>query len=234
MCVIVSKPAGMLVHRDAKSRTFERLLLNTVRDQIGAYIHPVHRLDRNTSGIVVFALDKDTARALQTTLGDESTIKEYLALVRGVTPERFESDRPLRNEAGEPRPSRSAFRTVHQYERCALLAVRIFTGRHHQIRRHLNHLGHHVLGDTTHGKGRDNQWYRDHAGLPRMFLHAYHLEFTRPGSGDTLIITDPLPGDLREVLRRIDQREHVQTGGPASLTPPKPADRRETGISEEK
>ncbi|MCA9296976.1 MAG: hypothetical protein KC983_10670, partial [Phycisphaerales bacterium] len=132
LCIIVSKPAGMLVHRDAKSRTFEQLLLNTVRDQIGAYVYPVHRLDRNTSGIVVFALTADAARTLQATLTDASTIKEYLALVRGVTPERFESDRPLRNEAGEPRPSRSVFRTVHQYDRCALIAVRVFTGRHHQ------------------------------------------------------------------------------------------------------
>ncbi len=162
----VMKPAGMLVHRDAASRVFEHVLLNTVRDQVGAYLYPVHRLDRNTSGVVLFGLSSEAARVVQASLGDADAEKSYLALVRGQTPAVFESDRPLRNTRGEPCPAVSRFETLACFETSSLVRVRISTGRHHQIRRHLNHLAHHVIGDTTHGKGGINRQYRAEFGLP--------------------------------------------------------------------
>jgi len=201
--VIVSKPAGMLVHRDARSRTFEPLLLNTVRDQVGTYLHPIHRLDRNTSGLVVFATSSDAARGMQAAMARPDTIKAYLTLVRGTPPATFESTRSLRNDAGEPQVCRTDFEVIRQFDRCALVTARLSSGRHHQIRRHLNHLGHHVIGDTTHGKGRDNQWYRDHMGLPRMFLHAYRLRFVHPATNERMDVADPLPDDLDAVLHAL-------------------------------
>ncbi|MEM7230256.1 MAG: pseudouridine synthase [Planctomycetota bacterium] len=205
--VVVAKPGGMLVHRDAHSRTFEPLLLNVVRDQIGTYLYPVHRLDRNTSGLVAFALSSEMAKALQERLQDDDAIKEYDVLVRGTTPETFASDRPLRDANGEPRPCLTEFRTVRHFDRSSLVVARLRTGRYHQIRRHLNHLGHHVLGDTTHGKGRDNQYYRDHFSLPRMFLHAYRLEFRHPRSDEPLRLHDPLHDDLKAVLNQLIARQ---------------------------
>jgi tRNA pseudouridine65 synthase len=197
--LVISKPAGMLVHRDERG-PWEHVALNTAARQTGRYLYPVHRLDRNTSGVLCFACSPEMAAAAQARLGDEDTIKEYLALVRGETPERFESDRPLTNDRGERRPARTTFERAAVYDRCSLLRVRIHTGRHHQIRRHLNHLGHHVIGDTTHGKGRINRHFREAYGLPRMFLHAHRLVIAHPRTGERLEIVDPLPADLQAVL----------------------------------
>ncbi len=201
--VVVSKPAGMLVHRDF-ARGFEHVLLNTVRDQIGARLYPVHRLDRNTSGLVAFALSSEGARRLQARLADEATRKAYLALVRGAPPDRFAGDRPLRNASGEPRPALTRFETVVRLEGCALVRAELATGRHRQIRRHLNHLAHQVIGDTSHGKGRINRMFREEHGLPRMFLHAWKLELRHPTTDHPLALRDPLPPDLAAVLARLD------------------------------
>jgi tRNA pseudouridine65 synthase len=211
--VVVSKPAGMLVHRDAMSRQREPLLLQEVSTQVGRFLYPVHRLDRNTSGVLAFALSREAARQLSANLADPETVKEYLVLVRGTTPEQFVSDRPLSNDRGEPRPARSEFERLAVFSRCSLLRVRLRTGRYHQIRRHLAHLAHQVIGDTSHGKGRINAFFRAEYGLPRMFVHARRLAVEHPGRGDRIDIADPLAADLLAFLQRLPDVE------PAVLAP---------------
>ncbi|MCP3904843.1 MAG: pseudouridylate synthase [Planctomycetes bacterium] len=203
----VAKPAGMTVHRDTWSRYDERFVLQTASDQVGRFLFPVHRLDRNTSGVICFACRREMAGPLQANLAAEEAVKEYLVLVRGETPESFVSDRPLTNDRKEPRPARTEFRRLATFSRCSLLEARISTGRHHQIRRHLNHLAHQVIGDSSYGKGRINAFFRAEYGLPRMFLHARRLVIAHPRDGATLDLRDPLPADLRGFLARLPDVE---------------------------
>ncbi|MBK8977865.1 MAG: threonine synthase [Planctomycetes bacterium] len=203
--VAVSKPAGLAVHRGPRSDDDESFLLQRLGAQLGRYLYPVHRLDRATSGILTFALEKRAATALQQSLAAPTAVKEYLALARGDTPDAFSCRRPLTNEAGEWKDARTDFATLARFYRVSLLRARLYTGRTHQIRRHLDHTAHQVIGDTTHGKGRINQMFRRRHGLPRMFLHAFRLAFDHPVSGERLDLWDPLPDDLAEFLAALPE-----------------------------
>ena len=205
--VAVDKPGGLLVHRSAEASD-STALLQLVRDQIGAYIYPVHRLDRAASGVVLFALDKEAAAAAQAYITGPETRKTYLALVRGSTEEAFESRRPLHSEAGRPQEAWTEFRRLAEMSRCSLLEVRLHTGRRHQIRRHLAHLAHQIIGDTRYGKGRINQRLRDLYGLPRLFLHARRLNLPHPTTGRVLDIKAPLAPDLHAFLARLPGTPH--------------------------
>lgn len=200
--VAVSKPSGLLVHRTRQS-TDDVFLLQMLRDQLDTYLFPVHRLDRATSGVIVFALTSDDAHLLQQRLGRPETIKQYLALVRGSTPEEFSSDRPLTGDNGTKQEARTDFERLGEFYRCSLVRARLHTGRRHQIRRHLAHLAHHVIGDTSYGKGRINRALREEYGLPRMFLHARRLQVPHPRSDKLLTIEDPLAPDLADFLLRL-------------------------------
>lgn len=200
--VAVSKPGGLLVHRseEASDRVF---LLQDLKNQLGRTLYPVHRLDRAASGVIVFAFSSAGARALQASLNSGDAHKQYLVLVRGSAPDAFEVDHPLKDDRGVSRPARTAFRKLAELFRLSLLEARIFTGRRHQIRRHLARSAHQVLGDSTYGKGRINQFFRQEYGLPRLFLHASRLVLRHPLTGEPLVIFAPLPDDLREFLRRL-------------------------------
>lgn len=205
--VAVSKPSGLLVHRD-EHHPDAPAALQTVRDQTGKFLYPFHRLDRATSGILLFAFSRPAAAALQQALAAPDAAKEYLALVRwpGSDPtlgETWSSDRPLTDERDVPRAAHSEFAVEERLHRCALVRCRITTGRHHQIRRHLAHQGRHVLGDTTHGKGRINAAMRRLYGLHRLFLHLHRVTLRRPGTGAVLELVDPMPMELSAVLERL-------------------------------
>ncbi|MBN2498465.1 MAG: pseudouridylate synthase [Deltaproteobacteria bacterium] len=203
-----SKPGGLLVHRSSSSsdRVF---FLQQLRDQLdGQWIYPVHRLDRAASGIMVFAFSSEGARRLQQTLQAASARKEYLTLARGTTPEHWEVDRPLTDQAKQRKPARTSFERVFaacigRGLDCSMLRAQLHTGRRHQIRRHLARAGHFIFGDTTYGKGGINNFLRESYGLPRLFLHAIRLDLLHPTSGELLRIDDPLPADLRAFLERL-------------------------------
>ena len=200
--VAVSKPPGLLVHRIEDSPE-KVVLLQAVRDQIGAWLYPVHRLDRPASGVIVFGLSRPAAAALQKALPREETRKEYLVLARGECPDAFESRRPLRSQRGQPQEAWTEFQTLARGRGCSLLRARLHTGRYHQIRRHLAHLAHQVLGDTSYGKGRLNALYREQYGLSRLFLHAARLLIAHPAGEGTLDLRAPLADDLRQVLLKV-------------------------------
>jgi tRNA pseudouridine65 synthase len=200
--VAASKPGGLIVHRTRES-TDRVFLLQELSAQVGRFLYPVHRLDRAASGVILFAFSSEAARLLQAALGAEDARKEYLTLVRGSTPERWESDLPLKNEKGVPQAARTSFERLAEFSRLSLVRARIFTGRRHQIRRHLARAAHQVLGDSTYGKGRINQFFRETYGLPRLFLHAATVEITHPWQGGRLVIRAPLAEDLRAFLLRL-------------------------------
>ena len=205
--VAVSKPSGLLVHRDEHHRDAPAAL-QVVRDQTGRFLYPFHRLDRATSGILLFAFSSAAAAAWQEALASAEAHKDYVALVRwpGSVPglgDAWTCEQPLTDEKDVPRAARSDFALLERFHRCALVRCRIFTGRYHQIRRHANHSGRHVLGDTTHGKGRNNALYRERYGLHRLFLHLSSIRLRHPDSGQVIEIADPMPSELQTVLDRL-------------------------------
>ncbi|MGE3173432.1 MAG: RluA family pseudouridine synthase [Planctomycetota bacterium] len=225
--VAISKPSGLLVHRDEHNPDAPAVL-QILRDQLDRFLYPVHRLDRATSGILVYAFSREDAAALQASMGALEAHKEYVALVRwpGSFPElgdRWVCDRPLHDDKDVPRAAHSEFWLQESFRRAGLIGCRIATGRFHQIRRHLNHCGRHVLGDTTHGKGRLNALYRERYGLNRLFLHAGRLRIVHPRTGDPLELEDPLPKELEAVVERLRAESSSCPPPPPPLFPEPPS-----------
>lgn len=205
--VAVSKPSGLLVHRD-EHHPDAPAALQLVRDQLQQHLYPFHRLDRATSGILLFGLSRRSAASLQRCLAAADAHKDYLALLRhpgsgSELGDRWTSERPLTDDKGNSKDCRTDFEVVEAFDRCALVRCRIFTGRYHQIRRHANHCGRHVLGDTTHGKGRLNALFRERYGLRRLFLHLGRVDMEHPVTGQRLLIEDPMPAELVQVLANL-------------------------------
>lgn len=188
-----------MVHRSALSRD-KVVLLQTLSRQLGRYLYPIHRLDRATSGAIVFGFTSDAARAVQDAMQTGEVTKRYLALCRGETPERFESKRPLSDDKKVKRDAHTSFERLAFFFRVSVVRATLHTGRRHQIRRHLAHLAHQIIGDTTYGKGRINRFFREEHGLPRLCLHAEELAFPHPATGEPLRVVCPLAADLRQFI----------------------------------
>jgi tRNA pseudouridine65 synthase len=198
--IAMAKPSGLAVHRGASRDRVVALTL--ARDQVGRHVYPVHRLDRATSGVLLFALDPEAARALQEQLEAGTVHKRYLALVRGIAPEEGVIDHPIpRDEDGPRVPAVTAFRRLDTFERYSLVEAVPRTGRRHQIRRHLKHISHPLIGDVLYGKGEHNRLFRDRFGLHRLALHALEITFAHPDDGRPLCIAAPVPEDLAGPLR---------------------------------
>lgn len=202
--VVANKPSGLLVHRGWDND--DDVALFRVRDAIGARVHPVHRLDRGTSGALVFARTPEAAAALSRSFEEKDVEKRYLALVRGVPPESGTIDYPIQKSEGGPRvPAVTHFERVARSEvdRCSLVLARPETGRLHQIRRHLRHIDHPLVGDVRHGSGAINRHYRAEYDLHRLALHASAIAFTHPATRERITVDAPMPEDLRAPLARL-------------------------------
>jgi tRNA pseudouridine65 synthase len=203
--VIVNKPSGLLVHRGWAND--DDVAMFRVRDALGgAHVHPVHRLDRGTSGALLFARTRDAAALLTRRFEAREVDKRYLALVRGTPPESGTIDHPIPNGEDGPRvPAVTRFVRVaaSTVERCALVLAIPETGRGHQIRRHLRHLSHPIVGDVNYGRGDINRHYRARYDLHRLALHAHALAFDHPISGARIAITAPMPDDMGLALERL-------------------------------
>jgi len=195
----VDKPSGLSVHRGlARERDTMMRRLKDLRP--GQRLHLLHRLDRATSGVVVLAKSPEVARSLSGSWR-EGTQKVYLALVRGEAPARGEIDHPVPSDPDGPRvPAQSSFRRLGTVETTprwtSLLEVRPRTGRFHQIRRHLKHINHPLIGDTNYGKGPLNRELAERYGARRLALHAWQLRFPHPRTGADLLVAAPVPEDL--------------------------------------
>jgi tRNA pseudouridine65 synthase len=203
--VVVNKPSGLLVHRGWGAES--DVAMFRVRDQLGAHVYPVHRLDRGASGALVFARTKEAAAALASAFELRQIDKRYLALVRGTPPDAGTIDHPIpKGESGPRVPAVTRFVRLarSEVERCSLVLAIPESGRTHQIRRHLRHLGHPLIGDVNYGRGELNRHYRAHYELHRLALHASSIAFDHPTTGVRLALTAPLPEDLRLVLARLE------------------------------
>ena len=221
---VVDKPAGLMVHDSALARGETDFAADRLREQFGKPIFLVHRLDRATSGCLLLAFDRDTASALGKVLMARDVEpgafqRQYLAVCRGWPAEpRFMVDHPLDGGPGKPlkKPAQTAFELLDTCElpvpsvgfetsRYALLRATPHTGRFRQIRRHLKHLSHHLIGDTSHGDGRHNRQFRM-LGIHRMLLHAQQLAFVHPHTGERIEVTAPVDAEFAKALAMFDRQ----------------------------
>jgi tRNA pseudouridine65 synthase len=220
--VAVHKPAGLLVHRTSLDAHETRFALQILRQKLRCRVFPVHRLDKATSGVLLFALTRETARLLASAFEREEVQKTYVALVRGHLPENGEIDHPLdlslddselRASRRKPviQPARTAYRRLATVElphrvdryptsRYSLVELCPSTGRRHQLRRHMAHASHHIVGDTTYGKGGHNRLFRNLYGSQRLLLAAVEIRLAHPRSGEGLCLTAPLDGGFLSLL----------------------------------
>lgn len=199
--VVVNKPSGLLVHRGWDDD--HDVAMFRVRDAIGARVHAVHRLDRGTSGVLLFARSRDAAASLSIAFARGAVEKRYLALVRGTVPVCGVVDHPVpKTESGARVSALSRFRRVARspIDRCSLVEVMPETGRFHQIRRHMKHIDHPLIGDVNYGSGEINRHYRARYDLHRLALHAHHIAFAHPHTGARVEITAPMAEDLGAAL----------------------------------
>jgi tRNA pseudouridine65 synthase len=210
-----NKPAGLLVHRSGIAADETDFLLERLLAQAGSPLFLAHRLDRATSGVVLLARTRAIAGELGRQFMDRRVVKRYLAVVRGWPDAEGVIDYALPDvRDNSPRKAaltrwRTLARTTvpiamgrYPEQRYALVEASPETGRYRQIRKHFHHVSHHIIGDTSHGRGDHNRLWRMHFGMHRMLLHAWRLELTHPVSGAPLILTAPLDPAWRGVLER--------------------------------
>ncbi len=199
--VVANKPSGLLVHRGWDDD--DDVALFRVRDALGQRVHPLHRLDRGTSGALVFARTREAAAELSRAFEEARVEKRYLALVRGNAPDAGVIDHPIPRREGGPRvPAVTRFQCVARssVDRCSLVLAMPQTGRLHQVRRHLRHVNHPLVGDVTHGSGEINRRYRAEYRLHRLALHAHFVAFDHPITAERIEVTAPIPDDLAAPL----------------------------------
>ncbi|GAA0785555.1 pseudouridine synthase [Marinobacterium sediminicola] len=224
--VAINKPAGLLVHPSwiAPARTPNLVSLLKLRYP-GETVHTVHRLDRATSGVILFARKKDVGQHLQQQFIERSVNKTYLCVVRGWTEEggiidyalkpiHDKREDPRANPDKEPQDAISSYRRVatvslpipvgrYPEARYSLVEVKPATGRKHQIRRHMKHILHPIIGDTKHGEGRHNRLFREHFDLHRMLLMATEIEFEHPVTGRRMHIEASIAEDVKSLFEQL-------------------------------
>ncbi len=221
--VIINKPAGMLVHRSWLDKHETVFVMQTLRDQIGQLVYPVHRLDRPTSGVLLFALNSDIARTLSMQFERHEVTKTYLAVVRGAMTAGGRIDYPLKVRLDKiadkfadtdkpPEPAITDYQVLATTEqpfvsctrfatsRYSLVELTPITGRKHQLRRHMKHIFHPIVGDTTYGDKVQNRAIIAHVGVKRLLLHAYRLAFTHPVTGRPMSVTAPVDDAFGRVM----------------------------------
>lgn len=220
--VAINKPSGLLVHKSMIDRHEIYFAMKMLRDQIGQWVYPIHRLDKPTSGVLLFALDSESARLMSEAFKEKKIQKKYIAVVRGYTDEEGFIDYPLsvkfdkitdkkadlEKEAEEAQTGYKRLATVEldkavgRYDKTRYSLVELFpkTGRKHQLRRHMKHISHHILGDTKYGRGEHNKMVREHYDCHRLMLHSHGLEFIHPYTKEKVYLSAKVDETWREFL----------------------------------
>ena len=228
----INKPPGLLVHRSRIDRLETRFALQMLRDQLGQRVYPVHRLDKAASGVLLFALTSAAARDAGELFATERVRKTYVAVVRGYVDPQGVIDYPLKERLDRmtdakaartkaPQPAVTNYRRlgtvalpfrVDRYptSRYSLVEVKPKTGRKHQIRRHLKHISHPIIGDTTHGKGKHNRFFREQFGNNQLLLAATELTFVNPYSQIPLRLIAPPSATMASVIRQLGWWEQLR------------------------
>ena len=209
--VAINKPAGMLVHRTPQARDAKVFALQELRNQLGQYVYPTHRIDRKTSGILVFALSQEVEVIMKKKFQEKEIDKTYWAVVRGFAPDAGTIDKPLEKENGSVQEAKTTYKKLRQVAidvpvakysqtRLSLLEVKPETGRMHQIRRHLAHIRHYIVGDKPHGDHQFNKHFQHKFELQKMLLHAKELNFKHPITDSDVSISANIPEHYQKIL----------------------------------
>jgi tRNA pseudouridine65 synthase len=191
--VAINKPHGLLVHRSKMAIDATEFALQILRDQLGKHVSPVHRLDRKTSGLLLFAFEKEVEIAMHKQFQEGEVSKKYLAILRGYAPDELDIDYPLAKENGVMQEAFTKFHTLqraeiavpfgkHATSRYSLVEAMPTTGRMHQLRRHFAHIFHPIIGDRKHGCNKQNKFFKEQFEMTTMLLHASELTFIHPVS----------------------------------------------------
>jgi tRNA pseudouridine65 synthase len=209
--IAINKPHGLLVHRSSIAADASEFALQLLRDQIGMKVNPVHRIDRKTGGILLFAFNKEVEIAMQKAFMENQVSKKYLAIVRGHTLNAEDIDYPLRKENGTLQDAFTSYTTLkraeldiafgkHPTSRYSLVEAVPTTGRMHQIRKHLSHIFHPIIGDRTHGCNKQNKLFLEQWEMTTMLLHASQLTFKHPVTGGEVKIQAALQPEFARVM----------------------------------
>lgn len=222
--VAVDKPAGLAAHRSRLVGSDDGYLVDAVREATGRTLYLAHRLDRATSGVVLLGASKAIVATLGAQFMARTVGKRYLAVVRGWLDDAGLVDHPLDAPGKpEPKPAVTRYRTLARVElpiplsryesvRYSLLEVEPETGRYQQIRRHFRHVSHHLVGDTTHGRGEHNRLFRARFGIHRLLLHAGSLSFDHPGTGARTTVHAPLGDEFRRAVALFGEAGQAAAG----------------------
>lgn len=223
--IAVHKPAGMLVHKSPIDRNEKRYAMRILRNQLGQWVYPVHRLDKPTSGLLLFALDAEVAKRVSEQFEQRKVHKTYFAIVRGYTPETLEIDHPLKEIAAfksdqekadqkDAKDARTSLTRLETFElpvsdgrfptsRYSYVELVPSTGRKHQLRRHMKHISHPIAGDVKYGKGNHNRIFREQLDCERLMLAARDLQLTHPVSNEELNLHCPFEPDFQATLDKL-------------------------------
>jgi tRNA pseudouridine65 synthase len=210
--VAINKPHGLLVHQSPIARDAEEFALQMLRNQLNKTVYPSHRLDRKTSGVLVFALDKATDSIMQQKFQNREVEKKYLALVRGFAPEQMTIDYALKNDNEILQDAVTHFKTLeyleidipfgkHPTSRYSLVEATPETGRMHQLRKHFAHIFHPIIGDRPHGCNKQNKFWLEKFQMNTMLLHASELTFLHPYSQEEISIKASISDEFERVLQ---------------------------------
>lgn len=214
-CFAVNKPNNLIVHHSYYARNIEETsLVELVRQTVSPSASPIHRLDRKTSGVILFAKEKEFVAPFQSSIEQEDTQKQYLALVRGHIIEPGIIDSPVKNENGNYKEALTHYQPIQQftlnipvepYSTARYTYIHYFpkTGRTHQLRIHSNKISHPIIGDHKYGNRHHNRLFEEQFNLPNLFLHAEQLKFIHPFMNEQITIKADLPEFWMEFERKI-------------------------------
>lgn len=210
--VVINKPNGLLVHRSPIAKDATEFALQLLRDQQGQHVYPCHRLDRKTSGVLLFAKDVETNKLMQRKFAENQIKKKYLAIVRGFTSKKGIIDYPLKSEKKVMQKAVTLYETLEQSEidlpfsgqptsRYSLVQIEPMTGRMHQIRKHFAHIFHPIIGDRPHGCNKQNKLFKEKWDMTTMMLHANVLVFEHPVSRKKIMISASPSNEFSRTLK---------------------------------
>lgn len=209
--IAVSKPAGIFVHRSSLDPKATVFMVQEVRNIVGAKVYPVHRLDRKTSGVLLMCKSKEIQSEINHMFKDKKIDKKYLAIVRGFTDDTYRIEYPVMSDKGKLQEAITIINTIEQIEiqetsgkfptsRYSLVEAIPLTGRMHQIRKHLSHIFHPIIGDRPHGCNKQNRFFLQRFGLTDMMLHAYSIAFLHPVTHELVTIKAPIKDEFKRIF----------------------------------
>jgi len=212
--IAINKPHGLLVHRTRIAADAEEFALQLLRDQTGQRVYPAHRLDRKTSGVLLFAKTPEANSTMQRLFRERLVTKVYRAIVRGWIPQEGVIDYAI-GENGKTQAAQTTYQLIQKFElnipsgkhltsRYSLVTLTPHTGRYHQLRKHLAHIFHPIIGDRPHGCNKQNKIWKERFGMTKMLLHAEQIRFELPEYGMIDIWADK-SDEFQRVIRLLNE-----------------------------